>query len=860
MKLFETVRKLFHVINLLVSVCTPQEIIFHENYGVFFKHEGVLETTQESWHQTFVVDITTPEIPQLGFHCTNEDVGEQSARSGSEIQTSGMRCNHPDWEKQCPTTTSNGTTPRRKETHEILCPVFRSYFDQHKYLLSSIHDVIEQTDTLLPITQKRTRRALVNVVGSISRSLFGTATVHDKHMLQRHIRHVEKRVDLVQGEVTQLGDALESYMVQNNRQTDLLVEAIIRNNQEINATRAEVEENILALEQEFFTYIKSLHLSGSQLTQALSDTHRILKERLNGVETLLKGYLPQNLIKPMELKKAIEQIKTQLLAYDGFTVTHDNHLYYYHIPDITYTRFGDRLYIKLKVPVTSTANLFDVYKLSSIPIAIGTDRNEVTEFSLEDSYVAISRNNQFYVTMSENEYEYCSGNQYKRCDNLMVVRETEKPNCMLALFKGDAKLIYQHCEIQIARQASESKVISIKPGKYFVSSNEVMWTQLCPRSIPKHIKACNHCVVTVPCGCSLRGENIFIPPALDTCSTSSEVNIEHSVNLPALIEFYKNSRDVFNITSRTGFANRLDTKLPRFDLISHQFDDVVHKIAKQRYSLRKIAHSTSKRSKIYATVPDRILETSGLFARQGMDLVTFTFLVITFVVSFMAFLLSVRNLRVLALVRTVSGSFDFLRTTTPETNEFSYSADDVQSLVKTISLVTILVAMCLLAFGTIYVAKKLYKRHHRNQLVDQPIHTKIFLSVYGKGRAFVKEILITPLEGKELEAFGTESFRKPTFCPSVLGVGGKIVLNWNESEFRHKSTGSKLSLPSQVEVSMFDSYVRGLLENVSAVRVVAVYDHKYYDLFTWYASRKKSIEIEQKHAYVNSVLNDEEDP
>ena len=59
---------------------------------------------------------------------------------------------------------------------------------------------------------------------------------------------------------------------------------------------------------------------------------------------------------------------------------------------------------------------------------------------------------------------------------------------------------------------------------------------------------------------------------------------------------------------------------------------------------------------------------------------------------------------------------------------------------------------------------------------------------------------------------------------------------------------------------MFDSYVRGLMESVSAVRVVAVYDHKYYDLFTWYASRKKSVEIEQKHAYVNSVLNDEEDP
>ena len=50
-----------------------QNVILHENYGVFWAHQGVLEHMQNVWHHTFAVEISTPEVPDIELPCETTD-------------------------------------------------------------------------------------------------------------------------------------------------------------------------------------------------------------------------------------------------------------------------------------------------------------------------------------------------------------------------------------------------------------------------------------------------------------------------------------------------------------------------------------------------------------------------------------------------------------------------------------------------------------------------------------------------------------------------------------------------------------------------------------------------------------------
>ena len=58
-----------------------------------------------------------------------------------------------------------------------------------------------------------------------------------------------------------------------------------------------------------------------------------------------------------------------------------------------------------------------------------------------DSFIAIGKNNLFFSTMNNEQFDICTGNHFKRCDRLTQVKDTSEPSCMYALFQGDSKTI-----------------------------------------------------------------------------------------------------------------------------------------------------------------------------------------------------------------------------------------------------------------------------------------------------------------------------------------------------------------------------------------------------------------------------------
>ena len=68
----------FLLLNQQVMAEDVKSVKFHENYGVFWTHQGVLEPMHNVWHHTFAVEISSPELTEIEVPCETSDGNEFS--------------------------------------------------------------------------------------------------------------------------------------------------------------------------------------------------------------------------------------------------------------------------------------------------------------------------------------------------------------------------------------------------------------------------------------------------------------------------------------------------------------------------------------------------------------------------------------------------------------------------------------------------------------------------------------------------------------------------------------------------------------------------------------------------------------
>ena len=838
------------------------EAVFRENFGVVFTHVGLMESVQDVWHQTFAVDVSSPILPRFAMPCKPKTRRRQK-RANREYMGSftfqGARCEHPGATGVClasptpSTTTATTFTPLTLEPEaqpnssastpyfERFCPAIRGYEKRHALLIRAIVRAQKETDLLLPSakSQSRQRRGLFNAVGEIYKSLFGTATVTDQRVLSRHIDRVAVNNRLTLNKLQFIEDAFESYMKKNNEHADIVRNAIILTNEAVNLSRVEIESEIDQLTRRDADTINFLHLINIHYTAALSDVLNVLTVRNEGLHKLLQGFLPPELVSGYELDRTLAEIKRNLSGDNNIRPTHENFAYYFHIRDITYSRVNDTLFIKLKIPLSSTSDLFNIYRFHSVPMPIGQNRNESTRIAVEKNYLAVSQNNNFYATLSDTEYEICAGNTYKRCDKLLIVKETLNPDCMYALFIDNVKLISKLCKSVQTRRQAQSVVLTTKPGKYFVSSTDARWTQYCPDVAPKYITACTHCVITVPCKCALKGHDFYIPPTYSACAIG-QVNYLHSVNLPVLYEFYKQSKDVFNISSRATFQTPLSVKLPQLEIVEDKLTSVVSDLTEKEFSLKKVAKSITENRKMYATPTAQLIDDLGLFSRQETDIWLTVITGLNCICAIVALTIAVRNFRLLGCVKTVTAAnFDFIdASTTSAPRSLTDIEYDLYELIK-IGIIAFAFLFIFALFISIYYRLRkryfLNKKSAKSPLMSLPFHTTIYAMLYGNGKYYMIQVFVTPLHVNQLTSIHvSDHLRKPVYHPGFFGLYGKLICDWRSFELQNNFTFEPLQLKTTINTSVFDyGVIKDVIEHLSVIRFVGYYGDRCFELYQW---------------------------
>ena len=767
----------------------PEEAtVVRENYGVTFHKQGILDNAHSVWHQTFVVPLEVTPLPDVHLYC------EKSSQDQNNISV----------------------------TLHNVCPALKAYNERHYQLSKEIQFAEENIHRMLHGNQPlRTKRALLGFVGRFAKSLFGVSTEEDTTILAKQIKQLQNSAIGNHDQVLHLIDDFQSYVVKENKKFDLLRKATKLNSEAITAIDSFMQTTMTS-QQELTQFINVLHIYGTQYVHSLVDIRSHLHQTEEAIQTLLQGYLPYNFVPPAELQDLLEDITQEIAKLGPFHLTHTDVGFYYHLQDIVYKLVGDKLFIKLRIPVTASTTAFTIYRIHSVPISMSTNQDDRTIIDIDKPYLAISIDKLFYMSLSESEYQFCTGNHLKRCNQALTMKESSSPSCALALFYDNPRSVAELCSVTFLQKSrdKESHIITVSDNSYLISSPDTRWIQICPGKAPVQIVPCKLCIVKLPCACSLKGQTFYIPPTLQHCHKSLTPLVNHSLNLAALFHFYENSDILYNLTSKSAFANPVIPEIPKIEIITKEFKSVVQKESKVKLSLKHIVSNLKRKQRMYSDTTSKFSTDLGLLMQPEVSTVLPVISCINFVLVLIALATSVNFYCKMLVFARSAHALNILPTPEP-TGSSNFNPfelfDTTQMFLSLLVLTLVFVLLCC------------RKRHHCDMARKAP-HTKITVVFFGNNDYIPVNLTHTGFLAKDLKLHLPGNVMPEAYF-SLLSR--RIYVKWGLLSLT-TDTGYCFRLPQLMTVPLSKILrARTILFNLTEIQIMACTFGEYVEIYKW---------------------------
>ena len=531
---------------------------------------------------------------------------------------------------------------------------------------------------------------------------------------------------------------------------------------------------------------------------------------------------------PDELTQTLKYIAEILPTYGSFRISHTEIGYYYHLNDVTYHRVNNKLFLKIKIPLTTTTTSFTLYRINTVPIPIGPDRQEHSLIQLKKPYLVISKDNLFYVTLSENEYHFCVGNQLKTCSQALSMQETGHPDCALALFNDQPQLVSKLCDVNFipATNYSQSHIITISENSYLISSQDTHLIQTCPGRTPIHISPCKLCTISLPCACSLKGQTFFIPPSLQNCLPHQKPVVSHSLNLPALLHFYEDTSKLINLTSKSSFLTPVKSNLPNIDLINKKYKDVIEQPS-STLSLASIARNVKESKQMYVDKVSKLQSDLGILSQPEVNTGISILSCLTCIIAVLALAMSLNVYCKMLVLARVAKAYELPPLEVEESKDSVMTYVMQEYMMVMISLVimcAVIVMVCLLY----HFWKK------SSQLFTQIIpHTVVSIVLFGNGDCMKFQLLKTSIPILNLK-LAVPDEPQNLVQPTVSLIFRTLHVNWHSLSLLSKDQ-LVLNFPSTVTVKFLKlGKLSKILSDLSEIQMILSTPEEYLNMHTWF--------------------------
>ena len=592
-------------INIMLSVLVMlningDDILSRVNYGIFFTPTGKFPGPRSTWRHTFKINLPSTEyyrkLPNLDVICP-EDTDRKAKIVCGEFKV---------------------TMERIKQVTDVSVMVINQTMTYINEIMPSSHDYKSTVDS-------RRKRAILSFIGDIEKSLFGSATMKDIDTLTRQINAIEHNQHNFNEGMNMDHETMESFITTMDKRLGNAFAGMQQNHESIVSLKQSIEQSMNIMNHE---WIMAVRILTDQSRQA-SQIQRVMNNFYDGINRLIDGHITPQIISAEILQESLKHIKNKLQKHHPEFKLYTDSISYYYNNRLAYgTKSKGSIYVTLKVPITTLVSDFNLYKISVLPVPINHTTSHVTKISSLPDYLAINQNNNNFIEISQENLECSNIINNNLCHDTNVIQTSN--SCSSALFLDSKLNIHNLCHIQFIANHAKPSIFLIQPGSILATniSNIIL---SCQNEPLQQLNGCQYCIINIPCHCSAKLNNYYIPSNMETCHSamSESPTLVYPVNLALLQNFFEED-ELSHIMSDSTYKDVFQFKIPHFKLYNHNLSNIVAKEEELHLSLKQMTQRAIENKPIFKSISEPILSGEWKFKSDSwMNYSIFDFILIS---------------------------------------------------------------------------------------------------------------------------------------------------------------------------------------------------------------------------------------
>ena len=434
--------------------------------------------------------------------------------------------------------------------------IFRNNIKLREKIETVYQDLSKVMQTFVLRNPTKFKRSFIPFAGSVLNNLFGVATesqlqkVVDKVQLTMKNSEVaaKERTELMK-DIAQLSETVNTrvdgiwHFINDSTETLVHTVQSLRKYERFFYTRLnQSREQILEIQE----IVKGIATQTSllQLQSLQVQLLNYYEMWLTSLVTLMKGRLPEGLIRFTSLSEALNKLKSWCASESTMLTPLSDPLFlpmYYEITSVRSFIQNDVLFITFMVPLVHQRDVYHVFRVETFPTPIHShdekSQDGYVQLSIKQQYFAIRTDSQRYTMLSDSDYTVCVESQFGLCPVLSVATSIQTPHCIAAIWHNLPEMIDKTCEFRIHTKPMETNVMYLSKGKYLLSNIPSPVRIVCPENV-KFVDVSYFTVISVPCKCFLQTQSFTTDPNLSHCINDFDaITVEHPINYILLSSF-----------------------------------------------------------------------------------------------------------------------------------------------------------------------------------------------------------------------------------------------------------------------------------------------------------------------------------
>lgn len=552
-----------------------QQLIEFKNYGLYLKPQRAVRPVNHRWYHTYAIPI--PILPKM------ENNQGQSTKfcTGSDLDQERIQCNALLEFKKA-------IYDVEMKAYEMLNESYSEFKNAFATEVRDIHDV-------------RTRRAWFDIVGKGLSMAFGVATHKDMDQVYNTIKEVRKsQVEGFQA-ISNVSSNLASFM----RIAQTNFDTIFKTFETFNRLSEEYNKGFGQNRQLIYTMQDHITFILRQSVEFSSELYYITHFR-TALYAALQGKITPDLIQPQIIQDTIDIIMNKLstLQTSLFLVQQTPQAIYAG-GEFTLFRDRDQLYVTIAFAISPISTTLTVYQTLCTPTPLPNDSHHVTMLQNIPPFVALSQNQEFYMTFDSN-IGWESQSSVLSLDRIAhVLHHKQGPSCLASFINNQLHLIPKRCSFALLPNAAESQIFHLEMGHLLlINISEYKLHCLNGSVITVHPEI--FVEVILPCECSLESQYGNYYSRLVQCEQEQEALTQiYPVNRIALQTWFYEDRLV-NISANSGYKRKPIIPTAKLQAYQSEYTQQINTLQKTALSLDALVNNTQGDTVFYQSLAHKL--------------------------------------------------------------------------------------------------------------------------------------------------------------------------------------------------------------------------------------------------------------